>query len=294
MSLPLISTKIHVPPRRASAITRQRLVEQLNEGKRRKLTLISASAGFGKTTLLSDWCHQSHERVSWIALDESDNDPIRFWTYVIAALQTQVSACGQASLTMLQSTPTPPATTFLTSLINDLSNLDEHLILVLDDYHVIEEKAIHDGLMFLLEHLPALLHLFIAGRIDPPLPLARLRVREHIMEIRDSDLRFTQEEAFTFLQDTMNLHLAERDVHALEERTEGWIAGLQLAALSLQNRSNASDISERVQAFTGSNRFILDYLVDEVVYRQPLPVQQFLLQTSLLRRFNASLCEAVT
>lgn len=294
MLLSLISTKIHIPPRRASAIIRYRLFERLNEGKRCKLTLISASAGFGKTTLLSDWCYQSNEGISWVALDESDNDSIRFWTYVIAALQTHVPTCGQASLIMLQSTPTPPATTFLTSLINDLSNLNEHLILVLDDYHVIEEKAIHDGLMFLLEHLPSSLHLFIAGRIDPPLPLARLRIREHIIEIRDTDLRFTKTEASTLFRETLHLPLSERDVLALEERTEGWIAGLQLAALSLQHRSNVAEISERVQAFTGSNRFILDYLVDEVIYRQPAHIQQFLLQTSLLRRFNASLCEAVT
>lgn len=291
MSSTLISTKIHIPPCRASAVARQRLFERLNEGKHKKLTLISASAGFGKTTLLSDWSHQCEEHMAWVALDTRDNDPIRFWTYIIAALQTQVSSLGQTSLAMLQATPTPPVSTLLTALINDLSSLEEDIILVLDDYHVIEEKSIHDDMMFLLEHVPPSLHLLIAGRIDPPLPLARLRVREHIIEIRDTDLRFTQEEAFTFLEKSMKLPLTEHDVAALEARTEGWIAGLQLAAVSLQNRSN---ISERVQAFTGSNRFILDYLIDEVVHRQLPHIQQFLLQTAILSRFNASLCEAVT
>jgi len=263
----------------------------LNEGKHEKLTLISSSAGFGKTTLLSNWSLQCDEHVAWVALDTSDNDPIRFWTYVFAALQTRVSSLGQTSIVMLQSSPTPPVSSLLTALINDLSSLEEDIILVLDDYHVIEEKSIHDDMMFLLEHVPPSLHLFIAGRNDPPLPLARLRVRERIIEIRDINLRFTQEEALAFLRGTMNLSLTEYDVAALEARTEGWIAGLQLAAVSLQNRSN---ISERVQAFTGSNRFILDYLIDEVVNRQLSHIQQFLLQTSILSRFNASLCEAVT
>ncbi len=291
MSMPLLSTKITIPPLRSTTVPRLRLIQRLNKGKQNKLTLISASAGFGKTTLLSEWSMQSKTPVAWLALDDGDNDATRFWTYCIIALQTCISSVGDSSLVLLQSTQTPSMPIVLTTLMNDLASLTEDIVLVLDDYHVIEEKAIHESIVFLLDHLPARLHLFLVGRVDPPLPLSRLRVREHITELRDVDLRFTQTEAMGFLKECMNLSLSESDIAALEARTEGWIAGLQLVALSMQGRTNLSSF---VQAFTGSHRFVLDYLMDEVLHKQPLYIQNFLLQTAILNRFNASLCEEIT
>ncbi len=291
MSIPLLSTKFRVPPIRPTLVSRPRLLSKLNEGMQEKLTLISASAGFGKTTLLSEWSQQSTLPIAWVGLDDSDNDPTHFWTYVIAAVQIHLPHIGDTSLALLQSSQPPPSAIILTALVNDLAQLTEDILLILDDYHLIEEKAIHEGVTFLLEHFPPRLHLFIAGRIDPPLPLARLRVREQIVEVRDADLRFTAEEAATFLTERMKLTLTAHDVTSLEIRTEGWVAGLQLAALSMQGRT---DLTSFVQAFTGSHRFILDYLMDEVLHRQPAPIQAFLLQTAILQRFNSSLCETLT
>ena len=291
MSVPLLRTKFSVPPVRSTLVSRPRLLAKLDEGKQEKLTLISASAGFGKTTLLSEWSRHSTTPIAWVGLDKSDNDATHFWTYAIAALQTHAPHIGDTSLALLQSSQTPPSSVFLTALVNDLTGLTEDIILVLDDYHLIEEQAVHDSIIFLLDHFPSSLHLFIAGRIDPPLPLSRLRVREHIVEIRDADLRFTAEEATTFLTERMKLHLSTYDIASLETRTEGWVAGLQLAALSMQGRT---DLTGFVHAFTGSHRFILDYLMDEVLHRQPAHIQNFLLQTAVLSRFTAPLCEALT
>jgi LuxR family maltose regulon positive regulatory protein len=290
----------------------------------RKLTLISAAAGFGKTTLLTDWIHHRRGavsppsedgvtgtggetpplRVAWVSLDEGDNDPTRFLAYVVAALQSFDPHIGEGGLIALRSPQPPPLETVLTSLINELAALpadggDEGppgkrkgcpYVVVLDDYHVIEVQPIHAALTFLLDHLPPQLHLAMATRADPPLPLARLRVRGELTELRAADLRFTSEEAAAFLNEVMGLPLSPQEIAALEGRTEGWIAGLQVAALSMQGRE---DTASFVKSFTGSHRYILDYLVEEVVERQPERVQSFLLQTAVLDRLTAPLCDAV-
>ncbi len=312
MATPLLTTKLYTPPSRTNWVPRQRLIERLNEGLQRKLTLISAPAGFGKTTLVSEW-HASltgHEvPLAWLSLDDDDNDPARFWAYVTAALQTLQSDIDAEALAVLHAgwpQPSPPKA-FLTSLINDLAGLAADGVLVLDDYHVIESHTIHDSLVYLIEHLPPHLHIIIASRTDPPLPLARLRVRDQLVEIRAADLRFTPEEAATFLNQVMELGLTPEDLAALEARTEGWIAGLQLAAIALQvhlprarapqaspSMRGRSDVSSFVAAFTGSNRYVLDYLVEEVLRRQTEDVQTFLLQTCILDHLCGPLCDAVT
>ena len=344
---PLLSTKLHMPPQRPNLVARPRLLARLDEGVHlgRKLTLVSASAGFGKTTLLSEWLHRrrggetaSSLRVAWLSLDEGDNDLPRFLAYVIAALQGFDPHLGEAALAALQSPQPPAIESLLTSLINEIASLQGEpvgspagrsemppsepvgppgnrkgcpdvslsaddpvvgapgnrkgcpYVLVLDDYHVVEAQPIHSALAFLLDHLPPRLHLVIASRADPPLPLPRLRVRNELTELRAVDLRFSSSEAASFLNEVMGLDLATADVAALEERTEGWIAGLQVAALSMQGRQDTEGF---VKAFTGSHRYILDYLVEEVLERQPRRVQSFLLQTAVLDRLTAPLCAAV-
>jgi len=293
-----LATKLYVPPLRLNVVPRPRLIERLNEGLPvgRKLTLISASAGFGKTTLISEWvadCGQREPKVrtAWLSLDEGDNDPIRFLAYLVAALQTIEASIGKGVSGALQSPQPPPIQTILTALLNELSAIPDTLILVLDDYHVIEAKPIDDALTFLLEHLTPQMHLVIATREDPHLPLARLRARGELAELRAADLRFTPAEAAEFLNQVMGLNLSEGDIAALENRTEGWIAGLQLAALSMQGRS---DTASFIQAFTGSHRFVLDYLVEEVLQRQPERVRNFLLHTAILDRLSGPLCDAVS
>jgi LuxR family transcriptional regulator, maltose regulon positive regulatory protein len=269
----------------------------MNEGlpSGRRLTLISASAGFGKTTLVSEWVAGCGRPVAWLSLDEGDNDPTRFLTYLVAALQTaalQTNAAniGAGVLDALQSPQPPPIESILTTLINEIAAIPDHFVLILDDYHVIDAKPIDQALTFLLEHLPPQMHLVIATREDPSLPLARLRVRGQLTELRAADLRFTPAEAAEFLNRAMGLNLSAEDMAALETRTEGWIAGLQLAAVSLQGRD---DPSAFVHAFSGSHRFVLDYLAEEVLARQEPAIQEFLLKTSILERMNASLCDAV-
>ena len=294
MSGQLLTTKLYIPQARPNLISRPRLSKRLGEGMNRKLTLISAPAGFGKTTLLSGWCmiHLVDERpLAWIALDEDDNDSSRFLSYLVAALQTIEADIGEAALLSLRSPQPPPIESLLTALINEVAAIPNDFALVLDDYHVIEAEPVHDAVTFLLEHMPPQMHLIIASRTDPPLPLSRLRTRGQLTEIRAADLRFTPEEARAFLRDVMALELSTRDIEALEERTEGWIAGLQLAALSMQDRE---DISGFIAAFTGSNRYVLDYLAEEVLQKQPERVQTFLLQTSILDRLSGALCDAVT
>jgi LuxR family maltose regulon positive regulatory protein len=287
----ILTTKLFLPPPRARIITRPRLTERLNEGLLRKLTLISAPAGFGKTTLVSEWVAGCKQPVAWLSLDEGDNDPTRFLTYLVAALQTIAPNIGAGALALLQS-PQPPTTeSILTASLNEIATIPDNFVLVLDDYHVIESETVDNILTFLLEHLPPRMHLIIATREDPSLPLARLRARGQLTELRSADLRFTTAEAVEFFNRVMGLNLSDGDVASLEARTEGWIAGLQLAALSMHGRS---DITSFIQAFTGSHRFVLDYLVEEVLQRQPEPVRSFLLQTSILDRFCASLCNAVT
>ena len=301
MSAPILATKLYIPPPRSKIVLRPRLIERLNEGlsSGRKLTLISASAGFGKTTLVSEWVAGPWHRppgqmrgrpVTWLSLDEGDNDPTRFLTYLITALQTIAANIGAGVLGLLQS-PQPPATDLiLTTLLNDITAIPDNFVLVLDDYHVIDSRPVDEALTFMLEHLPPQMHLVIATREDPHLPLARLRARGQLTELRAADLRFTPAEAAEFLNQVMGLNLSAEDIAALETRTEGWIAGLQLAALSMQGRSDAASF---IQSFTGSHHFVLDYLVEEVLQQQSESVLTFLLRTSILDRMCGPLCDAV-
>lgn len=292
----LLTTKLYIPPARSDLVPRSRLTQQLDKGMTRKLTLISAPAGFGKTTLLSEW-HSSPPGnkwpLAWVSLAEGDNDPARFWAYVIAALQTLQPDLGKDTLDLLQAGPDYPSSleSMLTLLINQIMTSsiasEGDFALVLDDYQVLESDIIHNGLTFLLDNLPPQMHLIIASRIDPPLPLARLRARHQLIELREADLRFTADEATMFLNKVMGLNLSTDNIAALEAHTEGWVAGLQLAAISLQGQASISD-------FIGSHHYVLDYLTEEVLYRQPENVQNFLLQTSILERLCGSLCDAVT
>ncbi len=291
MSAPILLTKLNVPPPRPAAITRSRLVERLSDGLHSKLTLVSAPAGFGKTTLVSEWVANLDRPTAWLSLDEADSDLTRFLGYTIAALQTVATAVGDGMAGLLQLAQPPPAVSILTSLINDIGSLATPVVLVLDDYHLIRAPAIDDAVAFLLDHAPPQLHLVITTREDPRLPLARLRGRGEMTELRAADLRFTPDEATAFLNETMGLALTEDDVAALELRTEGWIAGLQLAALSMSGRD---DISGFIRAFAGDDRYIVDYLADEVLRRQPEEIRDFLLQTSILDRLTDPLCDAVT
>jgi len=290
MSMPILTTKLYIPPPRPQAVLRPRLLERLNEGLDRKLTLISAPAGFGKTTLVSTWVGSCNRPTAWLSLNQEESDPARFLTYLIAALQTVAVNLGEGALAALRSPP-PPTEALLTALLNDITTIPDHFVLVLDDYHVVDSQPVDQALTFLLEHLPPKMHLVIATREDPSLPLARLRARGHMTEVRAADLRFTPAEAATFLNQVMHLDLSTEQVAALETRTEGWIAGLQLAALSIQGRES---IPEFIRAFSGNNRYIVDYLVEEVLQRQPEHVRDFLLQTSILDRLSGSLCDAVT
>jgi ATP/maltotriose-dependent transcriptional regulator MalT len=256
-----------------------------------RLTLISASAGFGKTTLVSEWIASCDRSAAWLSLDEEDKDLARFLSYLIAALQTIKAGIGEGVLAVLQS-PQPPSTeSILTTLINEITTIPTSFILVLDDYHVVDSKPVDHALIFLIEHQPPRMHLVIATREDPHLPMARLRARSQLTELRATDLRFTPSEAAEFLNQVMGLTLSAEDIAALETRTEGWIAGLQLAALSMQGRE---DITSFIQAFTGSHHFVLDYLVEEVLQRQPEGIHSFLLKTAILDRLCGSLCDAVT
>ena len=291
---PLLETKLYVPRWRSGLVARARLVERLDQGTERKLTLVSGPAGCGKTTVLAEWVAAtpaSERPAAWVSLDQSDNDPAIFWAYFIAALQTMQSGVGESALSLLHSPQPPPIESVLTTLINEINAIQDDFALILDDYHIIDAQPVHDGIIFLLDHLPQQMHLIIASRSDPPLPLARLRGRGESTELRASDLRFTPGEAAAFLNEVMGLDLSAADVAALETRTEGWIAGLQLAALSMQGRE---DVPRFIRAFAGDDRYIVDYLVEEVLQRQPDGVRSFLLQTSILDRLSGPLCDAVT
>ncbi|MDZ8140749.1 MAG: hypothetical protein RM049_36580 [Nostoc sp. DedQUE04] len=290
MLSPLLVTKLHLPSPRSPLVQRKRLWEKLNQGLTSRLILISAAAGFGKTTVLSEWVAQTQVSVSWLFLDEQDNDPTRFFSYIVAALQQNNKDIGEATLAMLRSSELFTFQAFLTPLINELAQLETALILVLDDYHLITTSEIHHALTFFLEHLPTQIHLAIATRVDPPLPLARFRVRSQLMELRANDLRFTDEEAATFWHQSMPLSLTEPQIATLQMQTEGWIAGLQLAMLSLRN---SPDIDVYIDSFSGDKGYILDYLVEEVLQRQSPSLQLFLLRTSILGQMSGSLCEAV-
>jgi LuxR family transcriptional regulator, maltose regulon positive regulatory protein len=292
MAAQILATKLYIPPPRPKTVPRPRLIDRLNESLTtgRKLTLISAPAGFGKTTLVSEWVVGCDRPIAWLSLDEGDNDPVLFISYLVAALQTIKVGIGEGPLAAIQSLQPPQAEAILTSLLNEISVIPEHFLLVLDDYHLIDSQQVDQSLIFLVEHQPPQMHLVIATREDPQLPLARLRARGQLTEFRAADLRFTPAEAAEFLNQAMGLTLSLEEIAALETRTEGWIAGLQMAALSMQG---ISDNTSFIQSFTGSHRFVMDYLMEEVLGRLPENIQSFLLRTSILDRLCGPLCDAV-
>lgn len=307
MPVPLLATKLYIPTLNRQLVPRPRLVARLQAGLDCKLTLLSAPAGFGKTTLLCEWIADCGLPVAWVSLDEGDNDLTRFLAYLIASLRTLDPEIGGNALAMLQSPKASPAEPVLVELVNDITSepVNEsdqrtreeingglrQMILVLDDFHSITATSIHEAIAFLLDHMPGNLHLIISGRADPALPLARLRGRGQLVELRQSDLRFRLEEVKEFLNQVMDLSLSEKDIDTLASRTEGWIAGLQMAGLSMQGRQDASAF---IQAFSGTNRYILDYLVEEVLGLQSEATQNFLLRSAILERMTGPLCEAVT
>ncbi len=287
----LLTTKLFIPPTRPELVSRPRLIKRLNAGLHRKLTLISAPAGFGKTMLVSEWVASCERPAAWLSLDEGDNDPTRFLTYLVATLQTIAANIGEGVLGVLQSPQPPPTESILTALLNEITTIPDNFILVLDDCHVVDTKSVDNALTFLLEHLPPQMHLVIATREDPNLLLARLRAQGQLTELRVVDLRFTLSEAAEFLNRVMGLNLSAEDIAALENRTEGWIVGLQLAAISMRGHEDTTSL---IKSFTGSHRFILDYLIEEVLEHQSDSVHTFLLKTSVLDRLTSSLCDALT
>jgi len=293
MAVPILSTKLFPPYPQSNGVLRPCLSHKLLDGIAcpGAWTLLSGPAGFGKTTLLSEFIELYRQPVAWLSLDATDNDPIRFWTYFIAACQSVRAGVGEAALALFRMPQAVPEGAVPTILINDISGQEHEFVLVLDDYHVIQNQAIHSAVSYFLDHLPDHLRIIFSTRIDPPWPLARFRSRGQLIEIRAADLRFTEEEAAKFLNQTMELNLTKNEITSLETRTEGWIAGLQMAAISMQGRS---DIAGFVKDFTGSHAYVAEYLVEEVLQHQSEDIQMFLLRTSILGRLNASLCEAVT
>ena len=287
----LVQTKLYIPPLRPNLVPRPHLFDKLNAGLSGKLTLVSAPAGFGKSTLLSHWISQSEINFCWVTLEENDNDIIRFLAYFIAALQTIDVAVGDQLLSLFHSSQQEQVKAVLVPLINQVAQTKNRFALVLDDYHLIESQDIHQGLSFWLEHQPPTMHLVIAGRSDPPLPLAKMRARREMTEIRESDLRFSIDESDNLLNQFLGLNLSREDIKAMVNRTEGWIAGLQLASIALQGKK---DMSGYIQGFTGSQEYIADYLSDEVMNHQSKQVQEFLLKTSILEHLSSQLCDAVT
>lgn len=290
MSTTILATKLYTPPPRPQVVLRSRLIGRLNEGLHQKLTLLSAPAGFGKTTLVSDWVSSCERPTAWLSLDAGDNDLDHFLAYLVATLRSIEPTIGEEVIELLQSPPPLPTEPILTMLLNEIADVLAPFILVLDDYHLIDSQSIDHTLTFILDHLPPQMHLVIITREEPQLPLARLRVRSQLTELRAADLRFSSDEAAEFLNQGMSLNLSAADITALETRTEGWIAGLQLAALSMQG---LQDTTAFIKSFTGSHRFVLDYLVEEVLQQQPEHVQNFLLHTSILDRLCGSLCDAL-
>ena len=288
---PILSTKLYIPRAHPNRVPRPRLIERMNESMRRPVTLVCAPAGYGKTTLLSEWIPQYEHCVTWLSLDEADNDPARFWRHFLAALQTLNPDRFKDAQQALEGSQVRPIEAVLTLTINEIAGLAYRFTHVFDDFHLIDNATINDGITFLVEHLPPSLNLVIASRSDPALPLARWRTRAQMTEIRSADLRFTMEESSAFFNQVMGLDLSEEDVAVLDVRAEGWISGLQLAALSMKDHD---DRSKFITAFAGSHRFIIDYLVDEVLSRQTEHVREFLLATSILNQMCGPLCDAVT
>jgi len=287
----VLTTKLYAPPIPAGTVRRPRLLSRMREGARGRLTLLSAPAGFGKTTLASAWIADAGVPAAWLSLDEADGDAAGFVAYLVAALREAVGGVGEAAMAALQAPRPPPLQVVASELVNELATLPDGLTLVLDDYHTVDAPDVDEMLAFLVERLPPRVHLIVATREDPDLPLPRLRARGQLTELRATELRFTPDEAAAFLNDAMGLELTGDEVAALEARTEGWIAGLQLAALSLRDRD---DVAGFVRAFAGDHRYVVDYLVDEVLRRQPEALRTFLLETSVLASLSAPLCEAVT
>ncbi len=285
----VIATKLHPPQSRRSIVHRQRLFDKLN-GAPAKLILVAAPAGFGKSTLIIDWLHENKKTYAWLSLEETENDQRRFYQYIVTTLQTVNASLGDKLVPALQGSSVPSSETIITHLINDIYEYGGSIKLVLDDYYFIEERGIHHAVNFLIEHLPPNMQLVISTRVDPLLPLHRMRARGELIEIRERDLRFTPEEASGFFE-SMHIRLSPDDINQLATRTEGWIAGLQLAAVSL---NETRDVKKFIDSFTGSSRYVLDYLVEEVLNRQSKEIQMFLLQTSILKRFNADICNMIT
>ncbi|MCJ7534483.1 MAG: LuxR C-terminal-related transcriptional regulator [Anaerolineales bacterium] len=290
VSTSLLTTKLYIPTPRKNLVARPRLIDTLNGGQDGKLTLISAPAGFGKTTLLAEWIWSSDKSFSWLSLDDGDNNLKRFFTYLIAALQQIDESIGEGILPILEATSDPPIEPLITLLINNIVSIEKEFSFVLDDYHLITNEEIHNAISFLLERLPPNAHIVISGRVDPPITISRLRARDQMTEVRPNDLRFIESEGRIFLNDVSDLDLSPEDIAALLSRTEGWITGLQLAALSMQGRK---DKQEFVATFSGSHHYIIDYLVDEVVARQSDEIRSFVYRTSILDRFCAPLSDAV-
>lgn len=287
----LLVTKLHLPAPPARLVARPRLVDQLTAGLARRLTLVCAPAGFGKTSVLAEWSQQRAPRVGWVSLDPGDNDPVRFWRYVVAALDLGRPGLAARVAPLLGVPGQASFDGLVTTVVNEVAAEPDELLLVLDDYHVIETQPVHQSVSFLVEHAPPGLHVALASRADPPLPLARLRARGELTEVRATDLRFTAEEAAALLGQAVGSHLHDAAVATLATRTKGWAVGLQLAALSLRDQA---DVAGFVETFSGSNRYVLDYLTEEVLERQPEPVRGFLLETSVLERLSGPLCDAVT
>jgi LuxR family transcriptional regulator, maltose regulon positive regulatory protein len=287
----LVATKLHLPRPRPGFVPRPRLLERLDHGMACELVLVCTPAGFGKTTLLADWARQGTRPIAWLSLDAGDNDPARFWRHAAAALDGIHPGVDERVAPLLQGLQPAAFQGVAAMLVNELAGVTEEVVLILDDYHLVQAPQVHQSLGFLLEHLPAGLRLVLASRADPPLALARLRGRGQLAELREADLRFMPEEAAELLRAAVGPELPAAAVTALEGRTEGWVAGLQMAALSLQGHP---DIEAFVQSFSGSHRYVLDYLAEEVLDGQPHPLREFLLQTSVLERLSGPLCEAVT
>ncbi len=290
----LLETKLFAPRWRQGMVRRPRLVERLDQATGENLILLSAPAGFGKTTLLSEWLAASAQdgpQTAWISLDRSDNDPPLFWAYFFAGIRKIQPEIGERGLDRVRSSQPPPIESVLTTFINDVSTIDDNITLILDDFHTIDNREIQRAIAFLIDHLPHQMRIVIASRSDPPFPLNRYRGRGNVVELRASDLRFTLTEATAFLNELMDLKLAPKDLAVLEFRTEGWIAGLQLAALSMRGRD---DVSDFINAFAGDDRYIVDYLIEEVLDRQSESLRSFLLQTAILDTLSGPLCDAVT
>ena len=298
MPVPLLRTKLYIPPLRPEMVPRPHLVRRLNQALPGKLTLISAPAGFGKTTLLVEWIRDFGSPVAWVSLDLGDNDLVRLWVHLVAALQMVRAGMGESVSSALQASQPAPIDYLLTDLINEIDQSNEsaavgdsrRLIFILDDYHLITNPKVHESLTFFIEHMPPQMHLILSGRSDPPWPMARLRARLRMAELRADDFRFSPDEAAALMNGVMGFELSTQDIAALEARTEGWIVGLQMAALSMHKRV---DRGAFIRAFTGTHRFILDYLLEEVIDQQPTELQEFLLSTAILERMNADLCNSI-